>query len=93
MAEGDSHMCGCQGTAKFEFKSPSVLSVVCGHPIAKNEFCQAEMRQVRGLTVCILMYQISSRNGIRLRAACLGMLYRKLMKMSSLGNRSVGEVS
>ncbi|MPC22612.1 hypothetical protein E2C01_015629 [Portunus trituberculatus] len=27
--------CGCQGTAKFEFKSPSVHSVVRGHPIAK----------------------------------------------------------
>ncbi|MPC36374.1 hypothetical protein E2C01_029829 [Portunus trituberculatus] len=37
--------------AKFEFKSPSVHSVVRGHPTAKSEFRKAEIRQVRGLTV------------------------------------------
>ncbi|MPC69722.1 hypothetical protein E2C01_063953 [Portunus trituberculatus] len=46
--------CGCQETAKFEFKYPSVHSVVHGHPTTKSEFCQAEIRQVRGLTVLIL---------------------------------------
>ncbi|MPC62595.1 hypothetical protein E2C01_056682 [Portunus trituberculatus] len=44
-------LCGRQGTAKFEFKSPSVHSGVRGHPTAKSEFRQAEIRQVRGLTV------------------------------------------
>ncbi|XP_063866904.1 ATP-binding cassette sub-family C member 5-like isoform X1 [Scylla paramamosain] len=44
------------------------------------------------VTLFCLVWSINYRNGIRLRAACLGMLYRKLMKMSSLGNRSVGEV-
>ncbi|XP_050718620.1 ATP-binding cassette sub-family C member 5-like isoform X20 [Eriocheir sinensis] len=39
-----------------------------------------------------MVWSINYRNGIRLRAACLGILYRKLMRMSSLGNRSVGEV-
>ncbi|MPC50875.1 hypothetical protein E2C01_044709 [Portunus trituberculatus] len=34
--------CGCQGTAKFDFKSPSVHSVVRGHPTAKSEFHQAK---------------------------------------------------
>ncbi|XP_045132970.1 multidrug resistance-associated protein 5-like isoform X4 [Portunus trituberculatus] len=43
------------------------------------------------VTLFCLVWSINYRNGIRLRAACLGMLYRKLMKMSSLGNRSVGE--
>ncbi|MPC68629.1 hypothetical protein E2C01_062833 [Portunus trituberculatus] len=38
--------CGRQGTTKFEFKSPSVHSVVRGHPITKREFRQAEIRQV-----------------------------------------------
>ncbi|MPC68612.1 hypothetical protein E2C01_062814 [Portunus trituberculatus] len=37
--------------AKFEFKSPSVHSVVCDHPTVKGEFRQAEICQVRGLTV------------------------------------------
>ncbi|MPD06739.1 hypothetical protein E2C01_102564 [Portunus trituberculatus] len=35
--------CGRQGTAKFEFKLPSVHSVIRGHPIAKSEFHQAEI--------------------------------------------------
>ncbi|MPC12838.1 hypothetical protein E2C01_005551 [Portunus trituberculatus] len=39
-------LCGCQGTTKFEFKSPSMHSVVRGHPTAKSEFHQAEIRQV-----------------------------------------------
>ncbi|MPC17218.1 WD repeat-containing protein 6 [Portunus trituberculatus] len=38
-------LCSRQGTAKFEFKSPSVHSVVRGHPTAKSEFRQAEIRQ------------------------------------------------
>ncbi|MPC45968.1 hypothetical protein E2C01_039674 [Portunus trituberculatus] len=42
--------CGHQGTTKFEFKSPSVHSVVHNHPTAKSEFRQAEIRQ-GGLTV------------------------------------------
>ncbi|MPC15071.1 26S proteasome non-ATPase regulatory subunit 1 [Portunus trituberculatus] len=29
----------------FEFKLPSMHSVVHGHPTAKSEFCQAEIRQ------------------------------------------------
>ncbi|MPC57621.1 Dedicator of cytokinesis protein 9 [Portunus trituberculatus] len=29
--------CGCQGSAKFEFKSPSVHSVVHGHPTTKRD--------------------------------------------------------
>lgn len=33
------------------------------------------------------------RTGVRLRAACLGLVYKKLMRMSSLGNKSIGEVS
>ncbi|MPC78779.1 hypothetical protein E2C01_073277 [Portunus trituberculatus] len=37
--------------AKFELKSPSVHSVVHGHPTAESESRQAEIRQVRGLTV------------------------------------------
>ncbi|MPC19808.1 Transmembrane protein 184C [Portunus trituberculatus] len=37
--------CGRQGTAKFEFKLPSVHSVVCGRPTTKSEFRQAEIRQ------------------------------------------------
>ncbi|MPC60335.1 hypothetical protein E2C01_054378 [Portunus trituberculatus] len=37
--------CGRQGTAKFEFKLPSVHSVVCGHSTAKSEFHQAKIRQ------------------------------------------------
>ncbi|MPC58281.1 hypothetical protein E2C01_052277 [Portunus trituberculatus] len=66
MVEGDSHcvLIGLERgltspgscvvrrvAAKFEFKSPSVHLVVCGHPTAKGEFRQAEIRQVRGLTV------------------------------------------
>ncbi|MPC22353.1 hypothetical protein E2C01_015367 [Portunus trituberculatus] len=47
--------CGSQGTTKFELKSPSVHSVVHGHPTAKIEFRQAEIRQVPGLTVYILI--------------------------------------
>lgn len=41
----------CQRTTKFEFKLPSVYSVVCGHPTTKRESCQAQTRQVPGLTV------------------------------------------
>ncbi|MPD03019.1 hypothetical protein E2C01_098634 [Portunus trituberculatus] len=47
--------CSCPGTAKFEFNSPSVHSVVHGHLTAKSEFRQAEIRQVRGLTVFCLV--------------------------------------
>ncbi|MPC20627.1 hypothetical protein E2C01_013580 [Portunus trituberculatus] len=36
---------GHQGTTKFELKSPSMHSVVHGHPTAKSEFRQAEIRQ------------------------------------------------
>ncbi|MPC09223.1 hypothetical protein E2C01_001825 [Portunus trituberculatus] len=39
-------LCAHQGAAKFEFKSASVHSVVRGHPTAKSEFHQAEIRQV-----------------------------------------------
>ncbi|XP_042240635.1 multidrug resistance-associated protein 5-like isoform X3 [Homarus americanus] len=39
-----------------------------------------------------LVWCINYRNGIRLRAACLGLVYKKLMRMSNLGNKSVGEV-
>ncbi|MPC09011.1 hypothetical protein E2C01_001611 [Portunus trituberculatus] len=40
--------CSRQGTAKFEFKLPSVHSMVRGHPTAKREFHQAEIHQVTG---------------------------------------------
>ncbi|MPC20351.1 hypothetical protein E2C01_013293 [Portunus trituberculatus] len=36
---------GRLGTAKFEFKSSSVHSVLRGHPTAKNEFRQAEIHR------------------------------------------------
>ncbi|MPC40035.1 hypothetical protein E2C01_033589 [Portunus trituberculatus] len=52
MAEGDAHTAVvCRVAAKFEFKLPSVHSVVHGHPNAKSEFRQAEIRQVLGLTL------------------------------------------
>ncbi|MPC23215.1 hypothetical protein E2C01_016257 [Portunus trituberculatus] len=44
----------CAAT-KFKFKSPSMHSVICGHPTTKSEFCQAEIRQVQGLTVVSLI--------------------------------------
>ncbi|MPC27628.1 hypothetical protein E2C01_020803 [Portunus trituberculatus] len=40
--------CGHQKSAKFGLKLPS--SVVCGHPTAKSESRQAEIRQVQGPT-------------------------------------------
>ncbi|MPC90722.1 hypothetical protein E2C01_085719 [Portunus trituberculatus] len=43
--------CGHQGTIKFEFKLPSVHSDVHGYPTTKGEFRQAEICQVRRLTV------------------------------------------
>ncbi|KAK4289504.1 hypothetical protein Pmani_037528 [Petrolisthes manimaculis] len=46
---------------------------------------------VRLILFC-LVWTISYRTGIRLQAACLGLLYRKLMRMSSLGEKSVGEI-
>ncbi|XP_027219261.2 ATP-binding cassette sub-family C member 5 isoform X6 [Penaeus vannamei] len=39
-----------------------------------------------------VVWSISYRTGVRLRAACLGLVYKKLMRMSSLGNKSIGEV-
>lgn len=33
------------------------------------------------------------RTAIRLRSACLAMLYRKVIRLNSLGGKSVGEVS
>ncbi|XP_066942829.1 ATP-binding cassette sub-family C member 5-like isoform X2 [Macrobrachium rosenbergii] len=39
-----------------------------------------------------LVWSVNYRTGIRLRAACLGLMYKKLMKMSTLGSKSIGEV-
>nr|XP_045601897.1 ATP-binding cassette sub-family C member 5-like isoform X2 [Procambarus clarkii] len=39
-----------------------------------------------------LVWCINYQNGVRLRAACLGLVYKKLMRMSNLGSKSVGEV-
>ncbi|KAK7069829.1 Multidrug resistance-associated protein 5 [Halocaridina rubra] len=39
-----------------------------------------------------LVWSINYRTGIRLRAACLGLIYKKLMRLSNLGNKSIGEV-
>ncbi|MPC65191.1 hypothetical protein E2C01_059322 [Portunus trituberculatus] len=43
--------CGCQGTAKFEFKLPSVHSVVRGHPTVKESLdkIRAQSGQVTSL--------------------------------------------
>ncbi|XP_043243521.1 multidrug resistance-associated protein 5-like isoform X2 [Amphibalanus amphitrite] len=38
------------------------------------------------------LWGINYRTGIRLRSACLTVLYRKLMKLPSLGDKSVGQV-
>nr|XP_053629705.1 ATP-binding cassette sub-family C member 12-like [Cherax quadricarinatus] len=46
----------------------------------------------RNILFC-LVWCVNYRNGIRLRAACLGLVYKKLMRMSTLGSRNVGEVS
>ncbi|XP_064100115.1 ATP-binding cassette sub-family C member 5-like isoform X4 [Macrobrachium nipponense] len=39
-----------------------------------------------------LVWSVNYRTGIRLRAACLGLMYKKLMRMSTLGSKSIGEV-
>ncbi|MPC14429.1 hypothetical protein E2C01_007195 [Portunus trituberculatus] len=41
----------CRVAAKFELKSPSMHSMVCGHPTTKSEFRQAEICQVWGPTL------------------------------------------
>ena len=38
------------------------------------------------------LWGVNYRTGIRLRSACLTVLYRKLMRVSSLGDKSVGQV-
>ncbi|XP_068230786.1 ATP-binding cassette sub-family C member 5-like [Palaemon carinicauda] len=38
-----------------------------------------------------LVWSVNYRTGIRLRSACLGLIYKKLMRMSTLGNKSIGE--
>ncbi|MPC79060.1 hypothetical protein E2C01_073572 [Portunus trituberculatus] len=51
-------LCVRQGTVKFEFKLPSVHLVFRGHPTAKSEFCQAEIRQI---------LKLSTRRNFKLR--------------------------
>ena len=38
------------------------------------------------------LWGINYRTGIRLRSACVTVLYRKLMRLPSLGDKSVGQV-
>lgn len=53
-----------------------------------------------GLTLCelfrILFYagawSVGCRTAIRLRSACLAMLYRKVIRLNSLGNKTIGEL-
>ncbi|MPC30696.1 hypothetical protein E2C01_023965 [Portunus trituberculatus] len=53
MAEGDSHTAFSRGPPSLNSnrQACTLWSVVCGHPTAKREFRQAEICQVRGLTV------------------------------------------
>ncbi|XP_018009506.1 ATP-binding cassette sub-family C member 5, partial [Hyalella azteca] len=39
-----------------------------------------------------LVWAINYRTGVRLRAACLGLVYRKLLRIPGLGSKSVGEM-
>ncbi|KAF2351591.1 ABC transporter type 1 transmembrane domain [Trinorchestia longiramus] len=39
-----------------------------------------------------LVWAVNYRTGVRLRAACLGLVYKKLMRLSSLGDKGVGEM-
>lgn len=43
--------------------------------------------------VNIVLSKFYYRTAIRLRAACMTMLYRKLIRLHSLGDKTVGEVS
>ncbi|XP_071550882.1 ATP-binding cassette sub-family C member 5-like isoform X3 [Panulirus ornatus] len=63
---------------------PLITGVVWSVGLLATEF-------TRIILFC-LVWCINYRNGIRLRAACLGLMYRKLMRMSNLGNKSIGEV-
>jgi len=46
---------------------------------------------MRTLFFC-MCWSISYRTATRLRAACLGMVYRKILALQTLGNKSAGEV-
>jgi hypothetical protein len=39
------------------------------------------------------VFFLKYRTAIRLRSACLAMLYRKVIRLNSLGEKSIGEVS
>uniref|UniRef100_A0A2P2I628 Multidrug resistance-associated protein 5-like n=1 Tax=Hirondellea gigas TaxID=1518452 RepID=A0A2P2I628_9CRUS len=39
-----------------------------------------------------LVWAVNYRTGVRLRSACLGLVYKKLMRLSALGDKSVGEM-
>ncbi|XP_076047153.1 ATP-binding cassette sub-family C member 5-like isoform X2 [Oratosquilla oratoria] len=39
-----------------------------------------------------LVWSLNYRTGVRLRAACMGIIYKKLMRMSGVGDRSIGEL-
>ncbi|MPC08425.1 Neuroglian [Portunus trituberculatus] len=56
--------CGRQGTVNFEFKSPSVHSVVHGHPTTKSEFRQAEIRQINLSPWANYTFRVVARNKI-----------------------------
>ncbi|MPC16731.1 hypothetical protein E2C01_009564 [Portunus trituberculatus] len=48
--------------AKFEFKSPSVHSVVCGHPTAKSEFRHAEIHSPSAGPYCTQLGELAKDN-------------------------------
>ncbi|MPC23687.1 hypothetical protein E2C01_016748 [Portunus trituberculatus] len=68
-----SHMVRC-AAAKFGFKSPSVHSVVRGHPTIKSEFRQAEIHQVLGLTVLESLELTHCCSLSLIAAGCAGVL-------------------
>ena len=50
----------------------------------------SDLMRILLFAVC---WGVGYRTATRLRAACLAMVYRKLMRLHSLGHKSVGEVS